>query len=74
MYEGQWTEDLQDGKGALSWEFGSKKYEGDFSKGKRTGKGVYESTKIHYEGDFIDGKFHGEGSKSVKEKNKTYKG
>ena len=68
MYEGQWKEDLYDGKGALTWESGAKKYEGDFLQSKRTGKGVYDSAKIHYEGDFIDGKFHGEGSKLIKEK------
>lgn len=31
LYEGQWENDLQHGNGVEQWNFGSIRYEGDFS-------------------------------------------
>ena len=39
-YEGNWKDDLHDGKGELTWHDGTQ-YEGDWKEGKRHGTGTY---------------------------------
>ena len=58
IYEGEYKNDLYDGKGKLFYENG-KYYEGEFVEGLKHGKGIlfYKDGKIKYDGQFEKGKF-----------------
>ena len=61
-YEGNFHNDMKNGKGVLTYLKSKDKYEGDFKDDKITGKGYYIWENGHsYKGDFIDGKMHGNG-------------
>lgn len=60
-YEGNFHEDMFNGRGRLVWKNGDV-YEGDFLNGQRTGRGVLRFANGDvYEGDFFDARFHGNG-------------
>ena len=72
-YEGEWVNDLQDGKGEEQYEDGSK-YVGMFSKGEKSGIGKLTlKNGNYYEGEFLNDKLHGNGT-FIWDKNKNYKG
>ena len=61
-YEGDFLNDLKQGKGKIKYNITGDYYEGDFKKGALTGKGYYIwKNKNTYLGDFVDGKMHGKG-------------
>merc|ERR1719235_2514005 len=64
QYEGQWTNDLQEGQGELSWADG-RAYVGQFLAGKFHGQGrmVWNTTKglLVYEGQYVEDAKHGSG-------------
>ena len=64
-YEGEWNNDLMDGKGIYYFNnepWKGDKYEGDFKNGKKEGKGVYYyKSGDRYEGDWKDNKKDGNG-------------
>lgn len=43
MYDGDWVNDVRNGKGTEVWDNEKNKYVGEFKEGKKTGKGVYTS-------------------------------
>lgn len=53
MYEGEWVEDLKEGKGTEFDVKSKERYEGDFLKGKKEGAG----TIIYPEGNRFQGSF-----------------
>ena len=40
-YKGYWKDDLQHGQGEEEWDEGAAKYNGEFFKGKKNGKGKF---------------------------------
>jgi hypothetical protein len=74
MYDGQWKNDLQHGKGKEVWNQGQIVYTGDFLEGKKTGKGMFEFDENRYIGDFYDGQFHGRGKYYFADSGKVYEG
>ena len=74
LYDGEWFEDQQHGKGTEYWDYYKIKYNGDFVKGKKTGKGRFECEGSTYNGDFVDGQFHGEGAYYFSDSGKIFKG
>lgn len=59
-YEGEWTDDLMNGSGVLTYALG--KYSGSFSMGRFSGKGSLTYTcGDTYNGEFLDGLYHGTG-------------
>jgi hypothetical protein len=73
--DGHWVDDLQDGFGRETWEFGKIKFSGQYSKGQKMGRGRYEwSDGSYYEGEFLDSKFSGYGVYYFAEAEKTYEG
>ena len=61
-YEGDFHNDLYDGKGKYTFSNGEY-YIGEWSKGERNGKGkeYYNDNKLRYDGDFVNGKYEGNG-------------
>lgn len=74
LYDGQWVDDLQEGKGTEIWDYNKIKYTGDFSEGKKSGQGKFEFEGSTYEGDFVDGQFHGQGKYYFADSGKIYDG
>lgn len=74
VYEGEWINDFQEGKGEESYDDGSK-YIGYFSKGEKSGKGklILKNGISYYEGEFLNDKLHGKGMFKWN-KNKCYHG
>ena len=61
-YEGEFSEDLFNGKGVLKYQDGSY-YDGEFSKGKICGKGeMLFPNGSRYDGQWYDGRMHGIGT------------
>ena len=61
VYEGEWSNNLKEGKGIETHLDGSK-YEGNFKNSKFEGKGVlYYTNGDRYEGDFKNNNRHGSG-------------
>ena len=61
VYEGEWSNNLKEGKGFEIYPGGSK-YEGNFKNSNYEGKGVlYYESGDRYEGDFKNHKRHGSG-------------
>ena len=63
-YEGEWSNDKQNGYGILEWRDGDK-YEGFFKDGEFSGKGTYyynlQDSFIKYEGEWLNGNKNGYG-------------
>lgn len=62
IYKGEFKDDLRHGNGAITYRLTKSKYEGQWFKGKRQGKGklTYADGTV-YEGDFKNDQFHGFG-------------
>lgn len=59
VYDGDWHDGVQQGKGTFTWAEDGSSYEGEFWNNLRHGSGTYfdgRSKKIHYEGMWKDGK------------------
>ena len=41
LYEGEWLDDMQHGFGKESWNGGEIRFEGNYEKGRKEGKGKY---------------------------------
>ena len=74
MYSGDWQDDMYHGSGTETWNYGAIKYEGEFVKAQKTGKGRFEFDSNYYEGDFIEGQFQGQGKYYFAESGKIYHG
>jgi 1-phosphatidylinositol-4-phosphate 5-kinase len=55
-YDGEWCQGLMDGSGKYIWDNGNY-YHGNYSKGKRNGKGTmfFYKANLIYHGFWIDG-------------------
>ena len=62
-YNGDFVNDLWEGKGRLEYLDSGDIYEGDFKKGEFNGKGllIWRSNNNQYKGDFVNGVMHGKG-------------
>jgi len=74
LYDGEWVNDLQHGKGTELWDYNKIMYKGDFIEGQKTGKGRFEYEGSTYDGDFVNGKFHGQGKYYFADSGKIYQG
>jgi hypothetical protein len=61
IYEGEWKNDLPDGKGKHTSKDGSYSYEGTFKEGKKNGRGICYFDDGVYEGEFYNNLFYGDG-------------
>ena len=62
IYEGNYKDDLFDGKGHYIWKISGQEYTGEYKNGLMHGKGLYEwSEGEFYRGSFINGKKEGNG-------------
>ena len=70
VYEGEWSNNLKEGKGIQTWTDGEK-YEGNFKNSNFEGKGVlYYKDGDRYEGDFKNNNRHGSGIMYYKKEGK----
>ena len=64
IYEGMYVDDFpEDPNGKMVWPKDGATYQGQFRRGKRTGKGTmaFPKSNVKYQGDFVTGKYHGYG-------------
>merc|ERR1712168_1529592 len=65
MYDGGWKDKAAEGYGVMKWQNGDR-YEGDWQRGLRHGRGVYTSkaTGAAYDGEYVNDKKEGQGKYS----------
>ena len=74
-YVGEWKDNLQDGKGLMTWHDGGGTYDGMWKAGKQHGHGIRRfADGTGFEGQFFDGKRNGKGMVTYADGSKSDEG